>query len=143
MLALSIRQPYAELILQGRKRIEYRTTNVTRMLRQRFYIYASKGSGLGVQGSGEEAAAKIWSDDLAVPGKKTGEPPEWMLELAEELILDKLPRGVIVGTARIEKVTRSTSSRRDLFEWHLVDVERLLRPRKPSGHPQPVWFKPF
>jgi hypothetical protein len=31
----------------------------------------------------------------------------------------------------------------DLFEWHLVDVERLTKLRKPTGHPQPVWFKLF
>jgi len=42
MLALSIRQPYVELILQGRKRIEYRTMNVKKMLGERFYLYASK-----------------------------------------------------------------------------------------------------
>jgi hypothetical protein len=42
MRALSIRQPYAELIPQGRKRIEYRTTNVKTMLDKPFYIYAAK-----------------------------------------------------------------------------------------------------
>ena len=42
MRVLSIRQPYAELILQGRKRIEYRTMNVKKMLGERFYLYAWK-----------------------------------------------------------------------------------------------------
>lgn len=41
--ALSIRQPYVELILQGRKTIEYRSraTNV----RERVYLYAGKLPG--------------------------------------------------------------------------------------------------
>jgi ASC-1-like (ASCH) protein len=42
MLALSIREPYVELILQGRKRIEYRTMNVKKMLGERSYLDASK-----------------------------------------------------------------------------------------------------
>jgi hypothetical protein len=46
---------------------------------------------------------------------------------------------VIVGSAVIEKVTRND----DLFEWHLAGIERAKRLRKPRGHPQPVWFRPF
>ena len=38
MLALSIRQPYVELILKGRKRIEYRTMNVRKMLGERWSV---------------------------------------------------------------------------------------------------------
>ncbi len=38
MLALSVRQPYAELILRGEKRIEYRTRPTS--VRGRVYIYA-------------------------------------------------------------------------------------------------------
>jgi hypothetical protein len=82
-------------------------------------------------------------------------PPQWMLEMARTLILEELPTGVIVGSAVIEKVTRSTSSGQApaggpstssgqaLFEWHLADVERIKRPRKPARMPQAVWFKPF
>jgi hypothetical protein len=40
MIALSIRQPYAELILRGIKQIEYRS-QATRK-RERVYIYASR-----------------------------------------------------------------------------------------------------
>ncbi len=83
-----------------------------------------------------------------------------------------LPTGVIVGSAVIEKVVEVASGQtsassvepwpvasgqsRDrtllatdnsqlatLYEWHLVDVERAKRFRKPKGHPQPVWFTPF
>jgi hypothetical protein len=141
MRALSIRQPYAELILQGRKRIEYRTTNVKTMLGKPFYLYAALNPmPVASEREAEKAAAIIWSDDLAVTTPRRGEhPPRWMMELAESLILQKLPRGVIVGCATIQKVTRTS----DLFEWHLVDVERFSKPRKPTGHPQPVWFKPY
>jgi hypothetical protein len=43
MSALSIRQPYAELIMRGVKRIEYRTQPTRK--RGRVYIYASKTPG--------------------------------------------------------------------------------------------------
>jgi hypothetical protein len=142
MLALSIRQPYAELILRGRKRIEYRPTNATeKVTGKRFYIYASqKKMPVALEQVVERAAQRIWSDDLAVTTPRRGEhPPAWLMELAEELILDKLPRGVIVGSAVIEKVTRGEQ----FFEWHLGDVQRIKKFRKPTGHPQPVWFNPF
>jgi hypothetical protein len=41
MRALSIRQPYAELILRGIKAVEYRT-RPRRIIGERFYIYGSK-----------------------------------------------------------------------------------------------------
>ena len=41
MRALSIRQPFAELILRGIKTVEYRS-RATRMIGERFYIYACK-----------------------------------------------------------------------------------------------------
>ena len=44
MLALSIRQPYAELILRGVKTIEYRS-RPTRIIGQRFYIDAARTPG--------------------------------------------------------------------------------------------------
>ncbi len=39
-LALSVRQPLAELIMTGEKKIEYRSVNTT--IRGRVYVYASK-----------------------------------------------------------------------------------------------------
>ena len=42
-VALSVRQPYAELILRGKKKIEYRSVLTTK--RQRVYIYASLQPG--------------------------------------------------------------------------------------------------
>ena len=67
------------------------------------------------------------------------EPQPWMAELAKMLILKDLPTGVIVGTASIKEMVKGDS----LYEWHLTDVERVKKLRKPKGHPQPVWFTPF
>ena len=145
MRALSIRQPYAELILRGIKPIEFRS-RPTRITGERFYIYASKQWAAGklflegcrpsvVSGS-LSVVKKAWSDDLAMPGDA---PQPWMLELAKMLILKDLPTGVIVGTASIKEVVKGDS----LYEWHLTDVERVKKLRKPKGHPQPVWFTPF
>jgi hypothetical protein len=67
MLAISIRQPYAELILRGIKTVELRSRG-TLILGERFYIYAAKA----------KAKRLIWSEDLGV---RT--PPGWMIELAE------------------------------------------------------------
>jgi hypothetical protein len=110
MRALSIRQPYAELILRGIKTVEYRSRS-TRIVGERFYIYAAgkkwrppppvpEASAAGDQRS---AKGKVWSRDLAMPGKGRGGPAlrGWMLELAKLLILckpgEELPAGVIVG----------------------------------------------
>ena len=71
MLALSVRQPFAELILRGVKTVEYRS-RPTRVGGRRFFIYASKGT----------AKKAVWSRDLAVPGEA---PPAWMVELAEQV----------------------------------------------------------
>jgi ASCH domain len=74
MLALSIRQPFAELILRGIKTVEYRS-RPTRVIARRFFIYASKGAA---------TAKAVWSRDLAVPAP--GEAlPSWMIELAEQV----------------------------------------------------------
>ena len=105
--ALSIRQPYAEQILRGTKRIEYRT--VPTNLRDRVYIYASLQAG-DLRG-------------FAQLGKLPGE----------------LPTGVLVGTVRIVNCTGRPGD----YRWHLADPRRLARPRKPSMHPQPVFFYPF
>jgi hypothetical protein len=55
MLVLSIRQPFAELILRGIKTVEYRS-RPTKIIGERFWIYACQkqgsvetGSRLGVQ----------------------------------------------------------------------------------------------
>ncbi len=144
MRALSIRQPYAELILRGIKRIEYRS-RPTRIIGERFWIYAAGKKWSGASGRWAVKQA----DNIVVPSEPL---PPWMLELAEGLRLfpHELPTGVIVGSAVIERCAAPVPSLRSdasspipLYEWHLTGVERVAHQRKPRGHPQPVWFKPF
>jgi len=129
MLAISIRQPFAELILRGIKTIEYRS-RPTKIIGERFYIYAAKA----------KAKLPIWSEDLQI-----GTPPVWMIELARHIKLidpdEELPTGVIVGSAVIGEVIPPDDDS-DLFRWELTDVRRFRTPRKPIGHPQPVWWRP-
>ena len=110
MRALSIRQPYAELILRGIKKIEYRSRR-TRIIGERFYIYAARTPG--------DTAG------FAELGCEPGDPGA--------------PTGVIVGSAVIAQCEANNSH----YEWHLTDVKRLKRPRRPKRMPQPVWFTPF
>jgi hypothetical protein len=139
MLALSIRQPYAELILRGIKTIEYRS-KPTRIVGQRFYIYAAKAV---IRDSPMEIRGKKFSRVTGTDNLSTESPAPWMLELATALRLfpADLPRGVIVGSAIIERVEIASDA--SLYQWHLRDIRRLSKPRKPTGHPQPVWFDPF
>jgi hypothetical protein len=139
MLALSIRQPYAELILRGIKTVEYRT-RPTRIIGRRFWIYASQKKAL---------VAAPWHvrklDNIVAP---TSGLPAWMIELAEQVgIIEPgtiLPTGVLVGSAVVERVTPADPSQPNrLFRWHLADVRRIASPRRPKRHPQPVWFQPF
>ena len=129
MRALSIRQPYAELILRGIKTAELRS-RATSIVGERFHIYACKAKA--------RPPVPIWSQDLSVAA-----PPAWMIELAEQVKLIEagaiLPTGVIVGSAVIESVSKPD----ELYRWHLADVRRAKKLLKPTGHPQPVWFMPF
>ena len=148
MLALSVRQPYAELILRGIKTIEYRS-RATRIIGQRFHLYAAgkwpmrKGRATATAMSG-----KAWSLDLVVPGAAGGSEDvrdaalPWMAELANGLTLfpHALPTGVILGSAIIENVSQRDDG---MWQWHLAGVERLQTPRRPTRPAQPTWFRPF
>ncbi|MGI9012861.1 MAG: ASCH domain-containing protein [Phycisphaerales bacterium] len=118
MRALSIRQPYANQILRGYKKIEYRSTS-TKIVGERFYIYVpQKPAAAGAMG---------WTvRDLSAFDKQPGD----------------YPFGVIVGSAVIHKVTPTTKEM-PYWHWHLSDVKRLKRHRQPVNMPQPVWFWPF
>jgi len=141
MRALSIRQPFAELILRGIKTAELRS-KPTSIIGERFYIYASKKPSA----FSFLLSAKPWSTDLRI-----ATPPAWLMELAEqvkliepEMLAGALPSGVIVGSAVIERVSPpDPADPAGMFRWHLADVQRALRLRKPTRRPQPVWFKPF
>lgn len=116
--ALSIRQPWAELILRGRKAIEFRSrpTNI----RGRVLIYASLGRG-------------DWLDDhLAEIGH--GFAPG---EIAE------LPRGLIVGSVVIDDCRPLRGAIE--FAWRLSSPVRFRRPiAVPTGRqPTPIFWFPF
>ncbi|HEX3357004.1 MAG TPA: ASCH domain-containing protein, partial [Tepidisphaeraceae bacterium] len=67
MRALSIRQPFAELILRGIKTVEYRSRS-TRIIGERFWLYASKGvSHLPLATGHLSKKNAAWSRDLAMP----------------------------------------------------------------------------
>jgi hypothetical protein len=171
MRALSVRQPFAELILRGLKTVEYRS-RATKIVGERFYLYAAgkwparrAGAAAGGAAGGRTPAgakAKAWSLDLAMPtpamptsagaGDGPGtvgaaaRPPHlslpWMAELANGLRL--FPHGLPTGVIVGTAVIERVDQRDDgMWQWHLAGVERAGRLRKPVGHPQPVWFEPF
>jgi hypothetical protein len=124
--ALSIRQPWAELILQGRKTIEVRS-RLTHV-RERVYIYA----GL----------SRIEADEEARIAARFG------------IDVDELPRGVLVGTVEIvgcRPLKRGESKAAgfkidpadDQFAWLLERPKRAAALRTPKKQPQPVFFNPF
>ena len=59
MRALSIRQPFAELILRGIKTVEYRS-RATNIIEQRFYIQASRKP---------LSLARIWGEEAPSTGE--------------------------------------------------------------------------
>src|SRR4029453_7922839 len=119
MRALSIRQPYAELILRGENTIEYRSTP-TRIIGEPFYIYAAI----------KEGDPEAWIQLEPDPIKR--------IELAT-----LLATGLILGKSRIAKcIFCPANGHGARYEWHLSDVERLKQPLKPKRMPQPVWFRP-
>jgi hypothetical protein len=124
--ALSIRQPWAELILRGIKTIEVRSL-VTHK-RARVHIYASQ----------------------------THADPDDEARVARDYRIDveSLPRGVLVGTIEIVDCRRVRASDSDAagfticrgdvaMGWVLARPLRAKRLRAPTAHPQPMFFRPF
>ncbi len=127
MRALSIRQPWAELILRGLKTVEARP-KCTNKRGERVHIYA------GLQ--------RIEPDEEARIAAESG------------IDVDALPRGVLVGSVEIVsceplnsehsqagcfEITEATGG----FAWHLKDPRRADVLMKPSRHPQPSFFEPY
>jgi hypothetical protein len=112
--ALSIRQPYAEAIMRGRKPIEYRRKNTH--IRGRVQIYASLG--------------RFPVEENEVDMKRFG---------ITDIDCGDLPRGVLIGTVEISDCKWNG----DEYEWHLTNPIRAKKLLKPKNQPQPVWFNPF
>lgn len=126
LIALGIRQPWAELILRGVKSIEVRSQDTN--LRGPVYLYVSK---------------KI--SDHPAAGRA--------IEM-HGLDVDALPLGVLVGTVEIHDARRATpedasaacvpaEALAGYFGWHLRNPLRLARPLPVRFLPYGVWFYPF
>jgi hypothetical protein len=126
LIALGIRQPWAELILRGVKTLEVRTLETR--VRGPIYLYASK------------RIATI--------------PAARRVIKQHDLSEADLPTGVIVGTIEIVGThlcdARDTdvscvpqSFLRGKIGWELARPERLPEQLKPRFLPYGVWFYPF
>jgi hypothetical protein len=126
LLGLGIRQPWAELILQGRKTLEVRSQPTK--VRGTVYIYASMQPALS------DVA------ELAAAGAN--------------LEIGRLPRGVVLGTVDVVDCrpthpgdsTQACVPReilKDAFAWELAHPERLPAPLNIRFRPFGVWFYPF
>jgi len=126
IIALGIRQPWAELVLRGVKTIEVRSQNT--QVRGTIYIYAAK---------------KV-SDFPAA------------LDAAREHAIDveTLPRGVIVGKVTIANTAPSVATDAlsacvpaefltSQFSWTLTDPQRFDPPLAVRFLPYGIWFYPF
>jgi hypothetical protein len=124
--ALSIKQPWAELILMGLKKLEVR--QVPTDVRERVYLYA----GLGVVDEHGQQRCQELSIDPEI-----------------------LPRGMIIGTVQIigclparkgdiEKSGGDPETPiQGWYTWYLARPRRLKRDLLPKNNPQPGLFKPF
>jgi hypothetical protein len=93
--ALSVRQPFAELILRGLKKIEYRS--VVTHKRERVYIYASK---VPVDDPGSWAKVKLEPGDL----------PTGVLVGTVEIVGCVGVPGITTGSWRVPSAWRSHSN---------------------------------
>lgn len=126
MKALSVRQPWAELILLGHKTIEVRSKATH--LKERVYIYAGQ--------------SRIDTEE------------ETRIAAQYGINVDGLPRGVLVGTVEIVGCRHLAKSDSEaacfgidggsgLYAWALVRPMRSEVLEKPRRQPQPMFFNPF
>ena len=126
MRALSVRQPWAELILLGHKTIEVRSRATH--LRERVYVYTGQSR---IDAEEESRIAARFGIDV-----------------------DRLPRGFLVGTVEIvgsrhlnsgdsEAACFEIDGGSGLYAWVLDRPKRSEVLEKPMRHPQPMFFNPF
>lgn len=126
LIALGVRQPWAELIIRGVKTIEVRSLGTVR--RGTIYVYAAKKLA---EGPAVTAAAERHALDL-----------------------ESLPRGVLVGKVEIvdsipckPSDTIAACIPKDLLVdrigWKLENPERLPTPLPVRFLPYGVWFYPY
>lgn len=121
-VAISIRQPWAWLIMHGGKDVENRTWNYVPKRRGRIWIHAAKGM---TQDEYEEArfcAENIWEQ----AGEKHRFPK-----------FGELERGGIIGSAEIIGYLDNDTSKEALYPWYFGNLGIVLH------DPQPCEFVPL
>jgi hypothetical protein len=115
-LALSVRQPWAEAIMQGGKTKEYRgfRTHVRGLV----YLYAASRKPTDAEWQAANEFYGVNSSDI---GRKA--------------------YGQILGT--VEVVGCKKRSNGQGYAWLLAQPVRFKKPLPPLRQPQPVWFRPF
>ena len=118
--ALSVRQPWAELILRGLKTAEYRS-RPTQIVGERFYLYAARTPGP--------------ADALALLGPDAARLPTGVI----------VGVATIRGCRRVDDPGDEAAfgATPGAWAWDLARVERLPVALRPDRHPQPTWFRPF
>ncbi len=125
-IALGVKQPWAELILQGIKTLEIRSrpTNIC----DRIYLYSSK---------------KNAREDFALQAVR-----------AYQLEIDFLPTGLLVGSVEITGCRKATAQDEQAscvpanilsgcYAWELSQPQRFSEPLPVRFLPYGVWFYPF
>ena len=126
LIALGIRQPWAELILRGIKTIEIRSQDTN--IRGPIYLYVSR---------------KISDHPAAAAAIE-----------AHRLDIAALPLGALVGTVEIHETRRAAppdaagacipaNSLEGSYGWRLCNPVRLPEPLPVRFLPYGVWFYPF
>lgn len=117
--ALSVRQPWAELILRGDKTIECRS-RPTR-IRERVWLYAARG-----RGGNPQRRSLLENADL----------PRGVLVGSVEIVACRPLR-------RSDAAAACLATDFEGYAWLLAAPNRLSVPRAPIRHPQPTFFYPF
>ena len=123
--AISIRQPWASLILKAKKDIENRSWPTN--LRGRVLIHAAKGMTI------QEHEDAIWFAIGAIKAHAVGAESTTKVTLRDlGFAYEELPRGGIIGSVEIvDCVTESSSP------WFMGPCGFVLR------NPQPLPFRPW
>jgi hypothetical protein len=121
MRALSVRQPWAELIVRGSKTIECRARPT--YVRERIWIYAAEGR-----------AHRATLSTITVTDERV---------LVRGLLVGTAD---LVGCRRLQPSDSAEACLPidfDGYAWLLVRAERLATPLRPTCRPQPEFFMPF
>lgn len=122
MKALSIRQPWAWLIMHGGKTVENRNWSYVPKLRGRIYIHAAKGMTQDEYDCAKSFAERIWAER----GEAHAFPA-----------FDELKRGGIIGTADITGYIDNEPAKMADHPWYLGTLGIEL------ANPQPCEFRPL